>query len=110
MSTANGVSVLPHSVLTANRTHRFYTDETNQTDRVIDHLRASQHPLFAVEVLYSKSFYEDFHSHDHGQITYVLYGMMTFITEDRSFVVPARFDSVYFVFGQPDHIACGHHK
>ncbi|MEM9631483.1 MAG: helix-turn-helix transcriptional regulator [Pseudomonadota bacterium] len=89
MSIFDNQSVLSDELLTAFGTHRYHTHEKGDTRRLIVDLIRKLDRLFAIEADYSEPFYEDFHSHDLGQITYVLSGMITFATESRSFVVPA---------------------
>ncbi|MES0884866.1 AraC family transcriptional regulator [Roseibium sp. SCP14] len=89
MTNCDTRSVLPGEFLTAHGTHRYYTHETDDTDRLIDDLIGKMDRLFAFEAAYSEPFYEGFHAHDLGQVTYILSGMVTFATESRSFAVPA---------------------
>jgi AraC-like DNA-binding protein/mannose-6-phosphate isomerase-like protein (cupin superfamily) len=89
MTNYDNRSVLPGELLTAHGTHRYYTHETDDTDRLIDDLIGDMDRLFAFEAAYAEPFHEGFHSHDLGQVTYVLSGMITFATESRSFAVPA---------------------
>lgn len=89
MPNRDRISVLPGDLLTAHGRHRYFAEGTDQTDTIIGSLLSGTDELFAVEVSYSSAFQAGLHSHDLGQATYILSGMITFFAEGRTFVVPA---------------------
>lgn len=82
------ISTLPAEMLTANGTHRYYSDAIRETCSMVERLNSGQAPVFAIEAVYQGNMTSRVHCHERGQITYVQAGTMTITTEDYMLVVP----------------------
>lgn len=82
-------SVLPCDLLTANGTHRYYSDEIAETCLMVADLASHSESVFAIEAIYRAGFQSTRHSHDRGQVSYAINGMMSLVTDNRTLFLPA---------------------
>lgn len=82
-------SILPCDLLTANGTHRYYSDGIAETCLMVADLETNSEPIFAIEAIYRAGFQSTRHCHDRGQVSYATSGMMSLVTDDRTLFLPA---------------------
>ena len=82
-------SVLPPEMLSVHGAHRLYTEAMDETRRLVARLTSESERLFAIESVYTSGFASNYHSHRHGQVSFIRSGFISMVTDRTTYIVPA---------------------